>query len=50
MYKSFYDMIKKYNIKIDNIAYIKVHRLSNPLNNVNIVKSEKFIKMLERGV
>lgn len=50
MYKSFYDMAIKYNIKIDNIAYIKVHRLSNPLNNVNIVKSEKFIKMLERGV
>lgn len=48
MYRGFYDMIKKYNIPIKKIGYIKIHRLTNPNNSVNIVDIGKFINLLER--
>ena len=50
MYKSFLDMTKKYNILVGKIAYSKVHRLNNLLDKVNLIDSNKFIKILERGV
>ena len=50
MYKSFLDMTKKYNIVVGKIAYTKVHRLNNLLDKVNLIDSNKFIKILERGV
>lgn len=50
MYKSFLDMIKKYNIEVGKIAYTKIHRLTNSLDRVNLIDINKFIKILERGV
>lgn len=48
MYKSFYDMVKNNNIKIGKVAYIKIHRLSNSLDKVNIVDFKKFENLIER--
>lgn len=42
MYKCFIDMINEYNLNIGKVAYVKVHRLSNPYENVNIVDFNKF--------
>lgn len=49
MYNSFLDMIKAYKIKIGKIAYVKVHRLTNPLNTIRLVEFNKFKNYLERN-
>lgn len=48
MYKGFIDMIKGYKLKVNKIAYIKIHRLTNSLDNVNLISASKFFKLIER--
>ena len=48
MYKCFISMDKDYKLNIGKVAYIKVHRLTNSLDNVNLVDFNKFKKLVER--
>lgn len=49
MYNEFLNTIKNYDINIGKIAYVKVHRLTNPLNTVRLVEFDKFKNYLERN-
>lgn len=48
MYKCFVDMARDNNIKIGKVAYLKVHRLSNSLDRVNIVDFKKFENLINK--
>lgn len=48
MYKCFVDMVRDNNIKVGKIAYLKVHRLSNSLDRVNIVDFKKFENLIDK--
>ena len=48
MYKSFVDMVRDNDIKIGKVAYLKVHRLSNSLDRVNIVDFKKFENLIDK--
>ena len=49
MYNEFLNIIKNYDINIGKIAYVKIHRLTNPLNTVRLVEFDKFKNYLERN-
>ena len=49
IYNEFLNTIKNYDINIGKIAYVKVHRLTNPLNTVRLVEFDKFKNYLERN-
>ena len=46
MYRCFINIINEYKLNVGKIAYIKVHRLTNSLDNVNLVDYCKFKKKL----
>ena len=48
MYKCFISMDKDYKLNIGKVAYTKVHRLTNSLDSVNLVDSNRFKKLTER--
>ena len=48
MYNCFILMNKEYKLNIKKVAYTKIHRLTNSLDNVNLVDSDKFKKLIER--
>ena len=48
MYKCFVDMVKDNNINVGKVAYLKVHRLSNSLDSVNIVDFKKFERLINK--
>lgn len=48
MYKCFIDMVKDNNIDIGRVAYMKVHRISNSLDKINIVDFNKFKNLIKR--
>ena len=48
MYKCFVDMVRDNDIKIGKVAYLKVHRLSNSLDRVNIVDFKKFENLIDK--
>jgi len=49
MYNEFLNIIKNYDINIGKIAYVKIHRVTNPLNTVRLVEFDKFKNYLERN-
>ena len=49
LYKGFIDMIEENNLEVGKIAYVKVHRISNGLDKVNLVDFNKFKKLLHKG-
>lgn len=48
MYKCFVDMVRYNDIKVVKVAYLKVHRLSNSLDRVNIVDFKKFENLIDK--
>ena len=48
MYKCFVDIVRDNDIKIGKVAYLKVHRLSNSLDRVNIVDFKKFENLIDK--
>ena len=48
MYNYFILMNKEYKLNIKKVAYTKIHRLTNSLDNVNLVDFNKFKKLVER--
>lgn len=48
IYNCFILMDKEYKLNIGKVAYTKIHRLTNSLDNVNLVDFDKFKKLIER--
>ena len=48
IYKEFYKMSEENNIEIDNIMYMKIHRMTNSRDTVNIISADKFKKRFRK--